>query len=166
MKRCFCLLIVLLIFCLVGCGVLQTVEDYEEEKPFTSSKMYIALTIDCIDILANIDDLDSGTASSNVVPSDGYIINNERVEIGKNEKTFDIIKRVLNDKNIPFTHEYSSVFKNEYIVSINNISEKCCGSSSGWIYKVNEKMPSVGLSHHTPQDGDNVRVMFSCKGNI
>lgn len=73
---------------------------------------------------------------------------------------FDIFKRALSENG----YTYESI--GTYVTSITTpdgttVAEMSEGSYSGWMYKVNGKIPDVGMGAYGLNDGDNIVVFFT-----
>lgn len=54
--------------------------------------------------------------------------------------------------------------KGTYVVGINNLDEKDCGSASGWMYKVNGTAPMTSCGKYKMDSGDNLVFYYVCTG--
>ncbi len=52
----------------------------------------------------------------------------------------------------------------EYIYSINSLAERDCGSTSGWIYRVNGVVAQKACSAYVLSDGDKVEWIYTTNG--
>ncbi len=98
---------------------------------------------------------DSG---KNHIPSDGVILKETEVEIGKGDTVYDVLAAVCKKNGILFSANMG------YIEGINNLYETDFGDSSGWIYFVNGESPSVGCGSYVLSDGD--RIQWSYTRNL
>ncbi len=48
----------------------------------------------------------------------------------------------------------------KYVYSICGLEEKACGSTSGWMYKVNGKTPSVSADKYVLKAGDEIEWVY------
>ncbi len=94
-----------------------------------------------------------------LVPPDGTILAVTPVEVDfdKKESAFDILKRVTKERGI----HLEFVGESAYIEGIGNLYEFDFGNKSGWVYKVNGKMPQVSSAAYTLQPGDTVEFVYS-----
>jgi hypothetical protein len=51
-----------------------------------------------------------------------------------------------------------------YVSEIAGIKAGAAGDMSGWLYTVNDEMPSVGAGDYELKDGDVVKFLYSCDG--
>ena len=88
---------------------------------------------------------------------DGY----EQFKVKKNTTVIDVLKKATSENEIKLV-TVSSGF-GLYVKGIGQIEEKICGSSSGWMYKVNGNFPEYGASSYRLKDGDKIEWRFTCK---
>ena len=50
-----------------------------------------------------------------------------------------------------------------YVSSINNLSEKNVGPTSGWTYRVNGVLPMMAANQYTVKDGDVIKWIYVCQ---
>lgn len=120
------------------------------------------IEIRCDTILGNLGDLNP--AKTSYVPSDGVILSRRTVEFKEGESAFDVLKRVTRDSKIQMEYEMKAMYSGVYINGIGNLYERDCGSQSGWMYQVNGVFPQFGISNYTLKPGDQIRLLYSCKG--
>lgn len=120
----------------------------------------VFFTIDCRTVLDNKDALKAG--KEYFVPDSGVIFPKTEIDISDGDTVFDILKKACNDNNIQIEYTYSSGFGSYYIEGINQLYEKDCGAFSGWTYRVNGELPSVGASKYEVKNGDNVEFLYTC----
>lgn len=128
----------------------QTTED---------SRIYCTFSISCSNILGNEDSLDPSIAD--IIPSDGWILKPERVEVSDGESVFDILLRVCKDNNIHMEYSWTPIYNSAYIEGIGNIYEFDCGELSGWMYKVNSWYPNYGCSRYVVKNGDVIQWNYT-----
>lgn len=119
------------------------------------------LTIRCDTILNNFDKLDPGKAG--LVPADGILLHATTVRFFDGESVFDILKRACTAAGIPLEYMMSA-YGSYYVEGIGGLYEFDCGSSSGWMYKVNGWFPNYGCSEYAPESGDNIVWCYTCEG--
>ncbi len=118
------------------------------------------VSISCQTLLNNLDKVKKNKLS--VIPSDGRILTAVSASFDKGESVFDVTKRVCMENRIPFEFTLAPVYNTAYIEGINNIYEFDCGSTSGWLYKVNGEFLSYGCSDCKLKDGDTVEWVYTC----
>ncbi|MCH5324715.1 MAG: DUF4430 domain-containing protein [Eubacterium sp.] len=134
-----------------------TVTTSTPQKEYNS---LCTLTIDCRTLLDNMDRLDKNKHS--LVPSDGMIFSSA-VGFDNGENAFEILRRVCNENGIHLEASYTPAFGSSYIEGINNLYEFDCGSTSGWIYKVNGETYGTGASSYKPKNGDKIEFVYTCE---
>ena len=140
------ILVILCVFALGGCG-----------GSSSGQSMSCTFSINCADILDNMDKLDP--AKTDIIPSDGVIYGEKTVEFTEGETVLDLIVRETRENKIHM--EYESV-PFAFVEGIANIYNADCGTLSGWTYTVNGVSPSYGCNEYILQDGDKVEWIFSC----
>ena len=97
-----------------------------------------------------------------VIPSDGWILTAVNAGFNDGESVFDVTKRVCMENKIPFEFTLAPIYNTAYIEGINNIYEFDCGSTSGWLYKVNGEFKSYGCSDCKLNNGDIIEWVYTC----
>ncbi len=120
----------------------------------------VTISVNCSEILNNMDKLKKG--KEYFVPSDGIILGETAIEISDGDTAFDVLKKVCKNNEIQLEYAYSGGFGTYYIEGINQLYEKDCGITSGWLYSVNGEYPSVGASSYKLKNGDNIMFVYSC----
>lgn len=118
------------------------------------------ISIDCITILSNMDDLTSSKAE--FVPSDGWILYTSTVEYTPGETVYDVLYRVCRDTGIQMEASYTPAYSSYYVEGINQLYEFDCGNLSGWMYSVNGWFPNYGCSKYAVSDGDVIQWRYTC----
>ena len=96
------------------------------------------------------------------VPNDGYIIHAESHTVDRGSTAYDVLKLACNAHGIRLTARSTSY--GVYVVGINNLDEKDCGSASGWMYKVNGTAPMTSCGKYKMDSGDNLVFYYVCTG--
>lgn len=109
--------------------------------------MYVTLNISCHGILDRATD-----SLKAAIPNEGYLLTSCLVQIKEGDTVYDVLMRVIEDKNIPCTHA-DSVY-GQYISMIDNLSDSKIGRTAGWCYYVNNVMPQVSCDNTLVQDGN------------
>lgn len=128
-----------------------TTENVTENQPFK-------LTIQCKEILNNIDDLAKG--HEDFVPKNGVIIDDFSCDFEENQTAFDVLKKACKQRNIKLTTKNTGY--GIYVVGINNLDEFDCGKYSGWKYKVNGVEPNKACDKYQLSKGDRVEFFYVC----
>lgn len=137
-------------------------ESKSEESDSSNSVMKCTISINCKDILSNMDDLTAGKGK--YVPKNGTILTTTSVEFKSGDTVFDVLKRVCSAAGIQLEYLDSSTYGTKYIEGINHLYEFDCGQTSGWIYKVNGSYPNYGCSAYKLKDGDSIVWSYTCSG--
>lgn len=58
------------------------------------------------------------------------------------------------------------MFSTEYIRGIGYLYEKEAGDMSGWLYRVNGKLPNYGASNYSVKAGDHIEWLYTCTGKV
>ncbi len=137
------------------------IENSVEEIPeIAENKTFCTVSISCSTLLDNLDRVKKNKLS--VIPSDGWILTDINAEFTEGESVFDVTKRVCMERKIPFEFTLAPIYNTAYIEGINNIYEFDCGSTSGWLYKVNGEFKSYGCSDCKLNNGDIVEWVYTC----
>ena len=130
------------------------------EKPVDQDNQMInvSISIDCKTILDNQSDLKDGYES---FIKNGIILSSNSYKVKKNTTVIDVLKKATSENDIKLV-TVSSAF-GLYVKGIGNIEEKVCGSSSGWVYKINGTFANSAASSYRLKDGDKIEWRFTCK---
>ncbi len=93
------------------------------------------------------------------IPEDGWILKKSSFDISEGETAYDILLEAAKKNNIRVEHEGSSEMV--YISGINYLYEHDFGDLSGWVYKVNGELPSVGCGGYVLKDGDVIEWCYT-----
>ena len=132
----------------------------EEVSEISENKTACTISISCSTLLNNLDRVKKNKIS--VIPSDAWILKAVNAEFGEGESVFDVTKRVCMENKIPFEFTLAPIYNTAYIEGIGNIYEFDCGSTSGWLYKVNGEFKSYGCSDCKLNDGDIIEWVYTC----
>lgn len=128
-----------------------------ETLPVTQpeEKNYATISIDMINLL----DHKGGVAPKYqaFIPLNGVLLEASKVEIQEGDTAFSILKRVCEERGIPLDAS------NGYVRYINNIGEFDAGTNSGWLYKVNGQLPSIGSSSYKINKNDVIEWRFTAQ---
>lgn len=97
-----------------------------------------------------------------VLPEDGIILAETGVSFSEGESVFDVLQRSCRERGIVLSAPKTPFYGGAYIQGINDLCERDCGAVSGWMYSVNGEFPSVGCSSYTLEEGDAVRILYTC----
>ncbi|MGN1328432.1 MAG: DUF4430 domain-containing protein [Eubacterium sp.] len=138
-----------------------TVKATEKETSTTTttaSEITCSVKIECSVILENMDNLKAGHSS--YVPSDGIILDTYTVTMPSGSTAYDALERACSDKSIKINAQKTAY--GVYVAGINNIDEKDCGKSSGWLYSVNDAFPQKSCGLYKLSNGDKVVFSYTC----
>ncbi|NLN48923.1 MAG: DUF4430 domain-containing protein [Clostridiales bacterium] len=146
-------------------GETKDIKSSDKESPskhFDDSKemQTITLSIDCRTILGNMDRLNKDKLD--ILPRDGIIFPQTKVEFEEGDSAFDILVKVLRENRLHIDFVHTPALDSSYIKGIGNIYEFDCGELSGWLYMVNGQLMSYGSSNYMPSAGDTVEWRYSC----
>lgn len=120
----------------------------------------VYISISCDTILKNLEDFPENKLS--LVPTNGTILQKTTVEIADGDSVFDVLLNVTKDKKIHMEFVSTPIYGSAYIEGINNIYEFDCGDLSGWMYRVNGVVPTIGISGYILNENDVIEILYSC----
>lgn len=140
----------------------QTTQKHTTKRHTTpqSKTVTCTITVECKNIHKHMSQLKSG--HERFVPNDGYIIHAESHTVARGSTAYDVLKLACNAHGIRLTARNTSY--GVYVVGINNLDEKDCGSASGWMYKVNGTAPMTSCGKYKMNSGDNLVFYYVCTG--
>ena len=140
----------------------QTTKKHTTKRHTTpqSKTVTCTITVECKNIHTHMSQLKSG--HERFVPNDGYIIHAESHTVNRGSTAYDVLKLACNAHGIRLTAKSTSY--GVYVVGINNLDEKDCGSASGWMYKVNGTVPMTSCGKYKMDSGDNLVFYYVCNG--
>ena len=95
-----------------------------------------------------------------VLPEDGIVLENYKIEYEDGETVFDIIAKVVKENKIHMEH--TGTAKVPYIEGVANLYEFDCGPLSGWMYQVNGWFPSFSMGQYKIERGDTIELIYTC----
>ncbi|MEG0918887.1 MAG: DUF4430 domain-containing protein [Anaerovoracaceae bacterium] len=142
-KALVLVLSIIMVFGLVGCG---------DSK--SSETVKCTVSIACENLVKD----QAGVKEEvlKIVPKDGVVLKETEVEVNKGETIFDATEKVCKDNKIPFSYQGSPDTHTEFIDGIANIFIKDAGKTSGWVYKINDKMGEKATSEVKISKGDKI----------
>ena len=140
----------------------QTTQKHTTKRHTTpqSKTVTCTITVECKNIHKHMSQLKSG--HERFVPNDGYIIHTESRTVDRGSTAYDVLKLACSAHGIRLTAKSTSY--GVYVVGINNLDEKDCGSASGWMYKVNGTVPMISCGKYKMDSGDNLVFYYVCTG--
>lgn len=154
-----------MLFCcsvfLSSCDLIKTKDEYYSVNSNESDK-YITMSIDCSQILENMEKLEDGLEK--YIPENGIILEETKYPISANETVYDVLTRAVKENEIQLEVQgiNDNSFGSVYVEGINYIYEFSCGPESGWIYKVNDEFAQYGCNSFILNDGDKVQWIYTC----
>ena len=122
--------------------------------------LYCSLLVSCGVLTDNMSRLDP--QKSSLVPDDGIIFSSGKVVFYEGESAFNVLSREMKKNKIHLEFVKTPAYDSMYIEGIANLYQFDCGELSGWIYRVNGKVPSVGCSLYELKPGDRVEFLYTC----
>lgn len=120
------------------------------------------VSIDCTSVLDNLNMLNVSVRKH--IPSNGIMLKESKIKIKKGSNAYDVLVTACKLNKIAYDAEYSKVYSSSYVKGIGYLYEKMAGDMSGWLYIVNGKVPNVGASRYTVNEGDTVTWTYTCSG--
>ncbi len=143
---------------LTGCAKIQSKDEYYNSTEQVESEKSVLMSVNCSEILKNMDSLDSGLEK--YIPEYGLIVEDKAYPIKDGETVYDLLIRVTKENRIQT--ESKGIFGNREIEGINYIYNSSCGKGSHWIYKVNGEIQQPVCSDYKLKDGDIVQWIYVC----
>ncbi len=143
---------ILLILPLLFACKIETVDEYERrvsEEESLSDLIQVNLIVTCEELLEE---------NLNKEIFDDVILETS-IKVPSGSTAFYALKSALKENDIPYNTTGSG--QSIYVCSINNLSEKEYGSTSGWKYFVNDISPSVGCGNYKLNTGDSICFYYT-----
>lgn len=164
MKKDFLLIFFLVVILVVLLGGVK-IESIEEHylnniDNITEESEVITLTIDCLLVFENWNNLNPSLKEGSYLPSDGYILKSVDLVLREKDTVYDVLLRA--SKHFRFQLESKGYGDAKYIKGISYLYEFDCGALSGWVYLVNGKKGDVSVSEYQLQDKDYINIVYTC----
>ena len=104
-------------------------------------------------------DILEGKEPHDQIPEDYCILDTTEFKLSEGETVYDILLDAAKEYSISVEHEGGSDII--YISGINYLYENDYGDLSGWVYKVNGVLPSVGCGGYKLKDGDVIEWCYT-----
>lgn len=140
----------------------QPEEKTPEPAPEPEKIDTVSLTVDCTDVLSNMESLREEKHS--IIPQNGIIYNNPQIEIEEGDSVFDVLKRALTSSGVHLEFSLTPVYNSAYIEGIGNLYEFDCGERSGWKFSVNGEFPRMGCSDVKVKPSDKIVFVYKVAG--
>lgn len=117
------------------------------------------IEIRCDNATARKDAVNPSIASR--IPDDGTILEVTTYTGNEGFTVYDVLAAVTAAHNpvIPIVANADR----SYVSSINNLSEKNVGPTSGWTYRVNGVLPMMAANQYKVKDGDVIKWIYVCQ---
>lgn len=120
------------------------------------------ITIRCDTVFDNGEHLEEAKAP--YIPENGEILPVTTVEFFEGETVFDVLSRVCTSADIQIEYSWTPLYDSYYVEGINHLYEFDCGFESGWMYKVNGRVPNYGCSAYELKGGEEIVRGYTCTG--
>ncbi len=128
----------------------------DEVKKEEETGLFCTLSVRCDMAVGKNED------KSIIIPENGVIFAEKRVEFKEGESVFDILFKEMKENKIHLEFVNIPLYKSAYIEGIGNLYEFDCGELSGWMYKVNGWFPNYGSSGYTVKKDDKIEWVYTC----
>lgn len=97
------------------------------------------------------------------VPKDGIILKQTKYVLRPKDTVFDVLQRATRQEKIQMEYQggNENIYKSAYIQGIQYLYEFSAGEGSGWMYKVNDLFPNVGVSKYKLKNGDVIEMVYT-----
>lgn len=95
------------------------------------------------------------------IPDDGTILEVTTYTAAEGFTVYDVLAAVTAMHNIPMSANSNKT----YVSSINNLSERNVGPTSGWTYRVNGELPMMAACNYKVKNGDVIKWIYVCQWN-
>lgn len=136
------------------------VEEIKKENVGDDGNLTCSILVRCDTILKNPDFINKET--NKFIPKDGVIYKADNVIFYEGESAFNVLSRELKKSKIHFEFNITPIYNTAYIEGIANIYEFDFGDLSGWMYKINGEVLSVGSSLYSVKNGDKIEFIYTC----
>ena len=135
--------------------------NQEDQKVDNNEEFYVTISIDCLTVLQNMDNLGKGKEK---YVGDGWILKTTKVKCKKGQTVYDILEQVCKAYSIQMENSYTPLYGSNYIEGIGNLYEFDCGNLSGWMYNVDGWYPNYGCSRYVLKAGEAIQWRYTCNG--
>ena len=131
---------------------------------FSSPEAYYGQSTDKTNVVGTVTmsircDILKGKKTNEHIPEDFCILDTTEFDLEEGETAYDILLEAAKRYSISIEHEGSSDIV--YISGINYLYENDYGDLSGWVYKVNGELPSVGCAGYVLHPGDKIEWCYT-----
>jgi len=135
--------------------------ESENQEIHTKNSYTCTFSIECSSIFNHIKELDS--EKLDILPENGIIFETQAVTFYEGESVYNVLQRICKENKIHLEATLTPVYNSAYVEGIQNLYEFDCGSSSGWMYRVNGWYPNYGCSSYQLKQGDVVEWRYTCE---
>ena len=135
--------------------------NQEDQKVDNDEEFYVTISIDCLTVLQNMDNLEEGKEK---YVGDGWILKTTKVKCKKGQTVYDILEQVCKAYSIQMENSYTPLYGSNYIEGIGNLYEFDCGNLSGWMYNVDGWYPNYGCARYVLKAGEAIQWRYTCNG--
>lgn len=97
-----------------------------------------------------------------VLPESGVILGGLKTVISDGETVWEVLQRACREQGVALEAEWTPAYNTAYVQGIGHLYEFDCGRGSGWLYRVNGEVPSVGCSVYALRPGDRIEWLYTC----
>lgn len=130
--------------------------DKADDRPVYSC----TVAINCETILDQLDRCKP--EKRELVPQDGWILQEQTVEFREGDSAFDVLERVCRENKIHLETSQTPLYNSVYIEGIHNIYEFDVGSGSGWMFRVNDEFLNYSCSAYPVAQDDVICWVYTC----
>lgn len=132
---------------------IQAPDDYynQSNESINANSKTVTLSISCAHAI--------GQTDNRYIPQNGVILTATEYTLNSDDTVFDALLKSTKENKIQLDYTGKESFV--YIRGINYLYEFDCGDLSGWTYKVNDTMPSVGCAEYVPNNGDIIEWVYT-----
>ena len=131
-----------------------------QEETIEKNVLSCSFAVRCDTLLNNMDSI--APEKIYLIPESGSILPETEFEFSEGESAFDVLERELKRRKIHFEFTNVPMYDSIYIEGIGNLYEFDAGFLSGWIYRVNGEILSVGCSQYKLKNGDKIEFLYTC----
>lgn len=131
-----------------------------QEEAIEKNVLSCSLAVRCDTLLDNMNSI--APEKIYLIPESGSILPETEFEFSEGESAFNVLERELKRRKIHFEFTNVPMYDSIYIEGIGNLYEFDAGPLSGWIYRVNGKILSVGCSQYKLKNGDKIEFLYTC----
>lgn len=132
----------------------------EQNSPTQPEEAQCTISISCAVLIDQLELLPE--EKRDLVPSDGWILQQTTVDLVEGESVFDVLQRVTREQKIHLEASFTPGYDSSYVEGIGNLYEFDAGPLSGWTYTVNGAFVGLGSSQVAVEPGDVICWMYTC----